>query len=524
MRLLFLALSALFFAVPVFAQTPTYLNDQAKFAKGWSELAEKLGSGIDVTEILIRPDAIEIQARAEAGGPRIDRWRVSHMTVLSLTFHRVSGPRPEQPSLPVRDVESGFFRLSSVPLDRIWPIMEAALAQVRLDDPGRISSVRIARLMTLLPNPAFGEVRWTISIINDRETANVTTAADGKVMGVDISGTNRGRNRNFLAQDEWPLGDAQASFRSIVGARPDVFEIDISRTTISMRAVASASAKATTSWIWDGGAFRRDIVDMPNVELIRSNGNLPFSLDEVDLAKAPAVLKAARDKEPTGNPRIVIAKAVKERVAVGSPRVLWEVQLVDARRQIPLFGEDFSERTVVKLTPDGTVVSVFLPKSLRPKVDGLSADAVLAALARFKDAYGKDAKAFEMSFNEERAALVIASPKQQGMTFEVALVEKGLEETSPRSFAMMNLKSTFALDHLAQMNKATIEAMLARARAAVPIAGAKVHRIRIWNGEPFWRPRQGLPYLDIRVGVPPRFDVGGYVVFTADGKHIETVK
>ncbi len=523
MRLLFLAIFAAMFAMPAAAQTPTYLTDQAMFAKGWSDLAGKIGPNADVTEIVIRPDAIEVQARADAGGPRIDRWRVSYVTILSITLHRVSGPQPEAPSTPVKDIESGFFRLSSVPLDRLWPILDAALARVRLDDPGRIGSVRIGRLMTILPNPAFGEVRWTISVTNQRENASVTTAADGRIMGVDISGTNRGRSKNFHEQDEWPLADAQASFRSVVGARPEVYEVDVSRTTITMKAVTAGNPSATTAWFWDGGTFRKDFVDTPNFDLIRNNGNLPFSLDEIDLAKLPAVLKAARDKDPTGHPRIMIAKAIKERVAVGSPRVLWEVQLVDARRQIPLLGEDFAERTIMKLTPDAQVDSVMLPKSLRPKIDRLSPDQVLAALEKFRSSYGGKTRVFDLSINENQAALAMMSPNQPGMTFEVALREK-LEETSPRSTNMLNLRSAFTFDDLARLDKATIEGMLTKARAAVPFPGAKVHRIRIWSGEPFWRPTQGMPYFDIRVGVPPRFDVGGYVVFTADGKHIETVK
>lgn len=523
MKVLLLAFLATFFAVPVHAQTPGYLNDQAVFTKGWAELVDKMGSNIDVAGIVIRPEAIEVQARAEQGGARVDRWRVGNRTVLSMTFHSVSGPQPERPSSPVADVESGFFPLASVPLDRLWSILEAARVRVKLDDPGRITAVRIARLVTILPTPAYGDVRWNITIGSERESASVTAAADGRIMGIDISGTNRGRNRNFHEQDEWPLADAQASFRSVVGDKQEVYEIDVSRTTITMKAVTAGSPTSMTNWMWDGGAFRKDFIDTPNLELLRNNGNLPFSLDQIDIAKLPAVLKAAREKEPTGNPRIMIAKAIKERVAVGVPQVMWEVQLVDARRRIPAFGEDFSERTVVKVMPDATVASVQLPKSLRPRVDRLSPDAILSALEQFRSSLGQNSSLFEVSFNDDQAKLAMISRTDRSQTFEVALREK-LEETPARSVNMVNLRSTFTFADLARIDKAALEGMLAKARAAVPVPGAVVHRVRIWSGEPFWRPRQGLPYLDIRVGVPPRHDVGGYVVFSADGKLIETVK
>jgi hypothetical protein len=511
-------------AAPALAQTPNYLNNQALFSKGWSELIEKVGSAADVTEVAIRPDAIDILARAQGGGARIDRWSVGFSTIMSITFHRVSGPRPERPSTPVRDIEGGFFRLASVPIRRFWPILEAALARVRLDEPGRIASVRIAKAVTILPEPAFGDVRWTIGVANDRENASVTADADGRIMGADIAGTNRGRNRNFLEQDEWPLADAQASFRTVIGARREVYEVSVSRTSIAMKAVAANNASATTSWLWDGGSFRRDFIDAPNVDLMRHNGNLPFSLDEVDIARFPAILKVAREREPGGRPRIMIARAIKERVAVGEPRVLWEIQMVDAHRQIPLIGEDFSERTVVKLTPDGTVVSVLLPRSLRPKIDGLSPDGVLAALDTFRTAYGPAMKVLNLSFGQERAEITMLPNGDAGPPVEVALLDRGLVESSMSPMPTSRRRVTFTLDDLARLDKPLLEAMLARAQQGVPIAGARVHRIRIWSGEPFWRPRQGLPYVDIRVGVPPRFDAGGYVVFTADGKFIEAVR
>jgi hypothetical protein len=219
----------------------------------------------------------------------------------------------------------------------------------------------------------------------------------------------------------------------------------------------------------------------------------------------------------------MIAKAIKERVAVGKPQVMWEVQLADAQRRFPAFGEDFSERTVVKLTPDGDVTPVQLPRSLRPKVDKLSPDAIVTALEILRTSLGQNARLFEVSFNNDQAQLAMVPQNEKGMTFEVALREKR-EETSPRSLQMVNLRSTFTFADIARIDRAALEGMLAKARAAVPIPGAVVHRVRIWSGEPFWRPRQGIPQLDIRVGVPPRHHVGGYVVFSADGKLVETVR
>jgi hypothetical protein len=76
MRLLLLAFLAVVLEQPALAQTPNDLNDKAVFERDWSGLIDKMGTNLDVAEVVIRPEAIEVQARAEAGGARIDRWRV----------------------------------------------------------------------------------------------------------------------------------------------------------------------------------------------------------------------------------------------------------------------------------------------------------------------------------------------------------------------------------------------------------------------------------------------------------------
>ena len=162
-----------------------------------------------------------------------------------------------------------------------------------------------------------------------------------------------------------------------------------------------------------------------------------------------------------------------------------------------------------------------LPASLRPKVDLLTPEAILASIEKLRTSLESGARLFEVSFNEDRASLsMMVSPKQPGVTFAVFLREKR-EESSLRSTSMINQRSTFTFEDLARQEKAAIDSILARVKAAVPLPGAKAHRSRIWSGEPFWRPRQGMPYLEIRVGVPPRHDVGGYVVFSADGKLVD---
>ena len=87
------------------------------------------------------------------------------------------------------------------------------------------------------------------------------------------------------------MADAQASFRSIVGAGVKRDQIDVLRTAIMMTAGSAGSPGAITAWMKDGSAFRRDFVDTPHLDRVRNNGNLPFSLDKSDIPKLRAVGK-----------------------------------------------------------------------------------------------------------------------------------------------------------------------------------------------------------------------------------------
>ncbi|MCX7340258.1 MAG: hypothetical protein NT037_06990 [Hyphomicrobiales bacterium] len=119
MRWLRLAVFALVCAGSGHARTPGDLSDQAVLTRGWSEHLDKIGAHVDVAEIVIRPEAIGVQACAAAGGARIDRWRVSKGTILSVTVHTVRAPQAERPP-PVADIKSGLFAVLSAAIDGPW--------------------------------------------------------------------------------------------------------------------------------------------------------------------------------------------------------------------------------------------------------------------------------------------------------------------------------------------------------------------------------------------------------------------
>lgn len=502
----------------VAAQEESYLADQALFDAAWSAFRETAGRDLDLMAVRIRPERIEVDARSARGGPRADSWTIARKWGLFGTRDAVSGPRPVRPAGPVTDLETAFFPAADLPLARLAEILAAATARAPLQEPGAVTEVHIARQVTLVPAPAHGDVRWRITIANDRERAIAEAGVDGTVIGLDISGTHRGRTRDFLAQTDWPFGDAQSGFARLVGDAPTVYRIDVTRRSIAVTATSGRSAKDVTRWSWDGGRFTRGLIDLPNFETAIPSGDLPYALGEVDLALVPRIARAALAKAPGSGFSIVRMEAVKERVAAGRPEVLWRVALGDGTGGT--FARD-DDRVQVRIRPDGTVASVVLPERLRPAVDYLTAAGVVEAIARFRTALGGEHQVFELRFETDEARLKHRDAEDPRAVATAVLSGRGLTRGITSGRIMETDADLFALSRLDGFDAAAAGRMIADALAALAIPGAEVYRIQISSGGPFQRPPTGEPVVTIRA----RSAAGdGYALFLLGGKLLDAVK
>ena len=158
------------------------------FTDAWTELTDEIGAGTDLFAIEITPKKITVDARSREGGPRVDRWeyRLTEGLLASLLVSSVAGPEPLKNSGPVGDVESGFFRPGEIGLDRLHVAMGLALEQSMMMEPGHVARVSISRRVSLIPRPAYADIRWRIEVANKRESAVAEAVADGTVIGVDI--------------------------------------------------------------------------------------------------------------------------------------------------------------------------------------------------------------------------------------------------------------------------------------------------------------------------------------------------
>lgn len=134
------------------------------------------------------------------------------------TMNSVSGPRPIRDFSIVDDTSGAFFRLAEVDLTAFDAVVAAAIAYALADIPS-LEAVEIARSISILPEPAYGEIRWTLTLTTETERAVVYTNAAGTVIGGDLLDTIRAKNLDLYTSDDWPMADAQALLVSVL-ARP----------------------------------------------------------------------------------------------------------------------------------------------------------------------------------------------------------------------------------------------------------------------------------------------------------------
>ncbi len=514
MRPLALWLPLIFAAQMLHAQG--YLDEPKRFQTALAQITTAAGGDVEVVGFRADDNAILVISRDPKGGPGLVEWDIQAVKVLGLHASRLTGPVPAkaQDDLSVGKVS---FALAYFQTDAFARTLAAARSAVRMDGGTSVSQVEIVGPASFGAVTGIGSVRWFITVTSPGESAFVIMEGDGTYVGADISGTNRWRARYFLTQD-WPFHHAQQAFQWFVKSAPVVRSIEISPKEITLTAALPDAPDTLRAWVWDGGKYSPALVSVTPPVVQRG---VAFSLDEVDLTQIARVRDTAMRAV---GPDALIAAAVRVTAAPGSggaPLVSWTVDIKTTVKDA-IFPK--AEITTVVLGMDGAVSAIVTPDDKRAVADKTLPDKLVATIAAFRDALGPTTRLYDISFRPDSATLKRPHPTRPGMTVSADLSDAGLRDGSEFPVMMETDADLFDLRTLSSIDAALIETIRTQAVAALGIEGGAIHRISLWSGQPFWRDPRGLPLFDVRVGVPPDFQIGGYAVFTMDGKLVEAIK
>ncbi len=490
----------------------SFISSPGAAAEAVAKIVEATGRVPRVLSIDIAPERVRLIAQGSDRSWHLEQWRFEIIKLWFLSREQVSGPQVVQAPGPVDDVESGLFKVSDIALGDAARIARAAIERARLEDPATVTSINIARSVSILPRPSYGDIRWTIAVASPYEAATIYTNARGDIVAIDLSGTHRAKMLDLYGGD-WPVLDAQRALASVVGTARTVYKVAVDRRSVSVNAASPDDPKKLRGYSWDLSGVRRSLVDMPNIDIMMGRSDqAAFSFDVVDLTIVPGLAAKARDKLAMPKGRITSMEATRPTTQVGGPTLVWEVEVTDTD----------GSKGIVKADQTGAVTDVILPESRRPPMAWLAPDGIRVTLGRIAKSFGANARFTEISIDDEKASVVAEDPLKRGENAQFIVDATEISRFGFPFDKHVHAETAFTLEEAASIDAGHIKAMEDETLRRMKLPDAHVARVTFSRGNVFVQSPRGLITVEVRLD---RADgnSGGRVTFDAEGRVIDVV-
>lgn len=507
LRRLLVALALIFVLSPAQAAEAYTISGLVR-DKGMAALIAKVGESRPVVRLTFTPDEITAVTQANAGSD-FAQWTVSRLNLGIVNFHFVNGPSVAYDSGVVDDPSGAFFRLSEIDLGKFDGVIAASIERAKLQHQPTVMSVEIARTVSILPEPAYGEIRWTVMLRTDDESAVVYLTRDGEVIGADLSDTKRAEALDLWISDDWPMAEAQSALASVLGSSR-VHEVRLYQDYIFLAADHPTDTDLQRDYYWKLGGVTRGLVDTPNLVTLGMGGIVSFPFKEVALTKLPKIKAAAREAFAAPDAVIVGMEASKPTDrALGELQVLWEVEFRQAN----------GEEGEVWLDTDGNVVEVKLPESRLPEVGPWLAPAtVIDTIRRMSEIFGPDAKISEISINDTQASIDIEDPQAPGEIAHFLMDAREVGRFGTGSFfASIEPGKYFTPADLTGLTAEQLEDMVRRTTERLEMPGGDVFRYTFSRHALIMDESDNRLMVEIRHGQEQGSGDAGWMTFLLDG-------
>lgn len=507
-RSLLLGLVLVVVALPALAADRSYTDDAEVREKGMNALVAKMGETRPVARLRITPGDIEVAAQADSGDGFL-QWTVNRVDLQLVNLHMVTGPTRADDFSLVDDETGAFFRLSETGLAQYDAAIAAAIDYARLEDAPAVTSVEIARAISILPEPAYGEIRWTVTLKTASESAIVYLTTAGEVIGGDLSDTERAEDLDLFIDDNWPMDEAQALLAGVLGASR-VHEVRVYPSYVFVTADHPTDSSLQRDYSWNLEGVTRGIVDTPNLVTLGMGDIATFPFAEIDLTALPKIKAAAREAFASTDAVITAMEASKPLDRASADlKVLWEVEFRQAN----------GEEGEVWLDLAGNVVEVKLPESRLPEAGPWLAPAtVIDTLKRIGETFGPDAKLSEITINDTQASIDIEDPQAPGEVAHFLMDAREVTRFGSGSFfASLEPANVFTPADLGGLTVERLTDMVDRTVERLKMDKGEVFRFTFSRHALIMDPTDNRLMVEIRYGQEQGSGDAGWMTFLLDG-------
>jgi lipoprotein NlpI len=468
------------------------------------------GGKLQALHLTIEPGGVSVAAANPENPRHLDSWtfRFGHLSV--------AGPEPAEPGLVGVDFSPFLFELDAVDFSILPQLAGAALQRAALEDPGRVTAMTLERPLRLQPGGAPAPPRWTVEIGSGRESAVIYADASGHIIGTDLSGTNRARRLDLLAQVPLVAEAAQA-FRREQGAGPILRRVAIGRRAVTFETSLaddaspiplSGSLKPMTVLLWNLDGLQRQLGRVNADAAMGRESLAPFAVDEVKWDVLPALEAAAPDQLSMPQGRVTGIEISRPTDVVGRPALLWRVDVADPS----------GARGTVLAGIDGKVLQVLLPEGRRHRTDWRAPAATLEALRRIDHGFGPGALLSEITVQDDKVAVTGRDPRDPGAYVQALLSDDGFTRFgTPSPFATGN--PPFTIVDLGPLSAERLASLESDTLSRLGLPPGSITTIAIGRGAMDPSPA-GNVTVEIRAEDHP-FGRGGRVNYEMDGTVIK---
>lgn len=466
-----------------------------------------------VLRIEVNPQELVVQLQNPAARSHVDAWRFGRSGRV-FASDRVTGPVPVRLNLVNPDLDANLFDLDDVDFDAAGALVRTAVVRAGLEGPAAVARIEIARTVSILPRPASGNVRWTVTVRSPRESAEIYADRGGAVVGMDLSNTTRMRTLDYL-REPGLLQEAAQAFRQVLGRERILthvsltqagigFQTNLRDDTLPIVGSTPGGLTAVQVFAWRPDGLRRGWGSvMPPTSI--GPPPTPFAIDDVDWTILPALVASAKDRLGMGQGQLneAVVKAIPD--FMGTPRLTWTVEILEGRE---------TGKVVADL--QGRIRNATLPPSRRVAVDWREPSSLVAVLRRIGDELPPDAAFAEISVRKERIEIRGRAKELGEQPFRLQLTPEGL---APSPFGTMQpVGRLFQLADLAPLTEERIAALQKRTLDRLGLPPGSITSISIERDGIDPSPRGDVTVV-IRAEERP-FGRSGRISFELDGREI----
>lgn len=488
----------------------TYLNSAPLRDRAFEALFKKIGRTPPVSKIEIKDATITVWVQSRQAAHYTDEWTIGRQKLVIFDRDSVSGPRPTEADMIVSRQEGSFFAFDDIGLDQVQQAVAASITMAKMERLPTVTSITIARQISILPEPHYGEVRWTIALANERETANVYADIGGRVFGADLSGTTRAERLNLITDDDWPMAEAQADIAAVLAGRP-LNELRVYDGYVYF--TAQTDQKTTRDYSWHLGGVRMGL-ELPDMSVF--GGTAPFAIGEFDMEQLPEIKRKPIEAYDWPDARISYIEAEKATDRAAAPQVLWRVDLKQTN------GED----GYVLLDAKANVIETVLPESRAIAAAGpwLGPETVVKTLGRLRGEFGPTARFGEILLNDTQGSVLVEDPQAPGqMASFIIDPQRIVRFGTPMPWeAEADVTKLFTLDQLASLDAKTLGRFADEAVATMKLPDVAVFRYTFSRTTMIMDPSDSRLLVEIRVGKDDGW-TGGWVTYELDGAVADTM-